>query len=226
MLALTECHNPAGNHSLQGISAVAVGNPIVDWTNLFGGKSGLAAPENAHNATLHANNTENPHSWCNQPLTVSGLSTIRSGLFRKPEAYFDPFASPLLFFRTPSAELPNEVYQPYLMDLKNEPEMDPIDQELVRKRRSYRKYPPTGFDLVLPHTIVDVGERWVLKDQGAELIEQMRRSFTRSENEASASDRCSFDRSFELCEKEDMGLWDGSRVLEIGQWFGEVLRRP
>ena len=240
MLALTECHEDR-----KGITAAAVGNPLVDWTGLFPHESdhtsdsqeaglvrrthgdlsflpdpykgGLPRRLLPHQKTISFNT---PSS---DPLPIGGLLQIRRHYFRKPESYFDPFASPLLFFRTPSAELPRESPANYTIIDQSEKGGD--SAESVNKRRSPRKYPPTDSNLLLPWMRVDVGKENVLQDQGLEFVELMRRSFRRSRVERSASAQKEVHRTFEVVEREGMGLWDAKDALEIGQWFGEVLRK-
>ena len=206
MLALTECHNPINNSGLRGISAAAVGNPILDWTGLFEETADIDVP--------HI-----PSGRRDQPLSVLDLHTLRSEIFRKPEAYFDPFASPLLFFRTPSTDVPNEV-SPIIKEAGS------LDTRQIRKRRSLRKYPPTGFDLILPTVRLEVGSQSPLKDQGTELIDLMRKSSQRTGDESIALPTNASERRYEFVETKGMGLWDENRMLEIGKWFGDVLRRP
>lgn len=225
MLALTECQNSTKNPGLQSISAVAVGNPIVDWTGLFGTASDPVVPYNASRASLRKDHGLS-HTWDNQPLSILGLSTIRNGLFRKPEAYFDPFASPLLFFRTPSVELPDDGPLSTSIAFDGDSGEKRSDTSAVRKRRSFRKYPPAGFGLALPQMRVEVGTRSVLKDQGTELIELMQKSVKRTENEVILLDDHVVNPNLDLFEREGLGLWDEGRMFEIGQWFGEVLRTP
>lgn len=225
MLALTECRNPASNADLQGISAVAVGNPILDWTGLFDSTK-------AHLGLRHSSNKlvrreyNFPPSHNNQMMTISGLLNVRSVFFRKAETYFDPFASPLLFFRSPSMDIPNEYSVASTNVSSNNPEVEGGSLEHVKKRRSHRRYPPTGIDLVLPYMRVEVGKDCVLKEQGIELIELVRKSFKRTDDEMHIPGSSMIERSFEVIENEGLGLWDKEHMLEIGQWFGDVLRRP
>ena len=206
MLALTECHDPIKHPGLQGISAAAVGNPILDWTGLF-------------EETIDPGAAPIPSGRPGQPFSILDLHTLRSKIFRKPEAYFDPFASPLLFFRTPSTDAPNEVPP-------NINRTESVDTSHIRKRRSLRKYPPAGFDLELPFTRLEVGTESVLKDQGIELVNLMRKSSQRASDEAVTPSNDTIESRFELVEREGIGLWDERHIIEIGRWFGDVLRRP
>lgn len=225
MLALTECRNPASNAGLQGVSAVAVGNPILDWTALFDSTNDHLGLRYSSNKLIRRE-YKFPPSYNNQILTISDLLNARSMFFRKAETYFDPFASPLLFFRTPSVDIPNEYPVASTNGSSSDPEVDCDSLELVKKRRSHRRYPPTGIDLILPHMRVEVGKDCVLKEQGIELVELVRKSFKRTDEAMHTLGRSVIERSFDLIEKEGLGLWDKEHMLEIGQWFGDVLRRP
>lgn len=221
MLALTECHSQTANRYQQGISAVAVGNPILDWTALSDSTKDRHGSRYSSDKISRRQHNSRP-SYNDQTMTVSGLLNLRSVFFSKPETYFDPFASPLLFFRTPSADIPSEspIVPANMSSSDSESEAGLL--EAVKKRRSHRKYPPTGMDLVLPHIRVEVGQDCVIKDQGIELIELVRKSFKRTKDETHTL----INRSVEVIEKEGMGFWDENHMLQIGQWFGDVLRRP
>ena len=219
MLALTECFYTPAELEPQGISALAVGNPILDWTAL--------TPSDVKRAGLFRKMGAFPEGTNNESLCTDGLCDIREAFFSKAEKYFDPFASPLLLFRTPSTEIPNEAAASVEHSLLNG---GPEDQDSIlppaKKRRSPRKYPPAGSNLLLPWTRVDVGEDCVLKDQGVDLVEIMRKSFRRSEIERIDNSKSVATRYFEILERAGMGLWDEKHMFEIGQWFGEKLRRP
>ena len=211
MLALTEGVGKPAEIELPGISALAVGNPILDWTALAQTDSDAQDPLIGLGLGLSANN----------------LLTTRQIYFSKPESYFDPFASPLLFFRTSASEIPNDAPAPNEHDLhKGGPEDENPLLQTVKKRRSARKYPPAGSDLILPWTKVEVGKECALKDQGVDLVDMMRKSHKRSEAEWTAEATNPVKRDFEVMEREGIGLWDEKHAFEIGQWFGEVLRKP
>ena len=222
MLALTECHDPARAPNSHGIRAAALCNPIVNWTGLFETEVDHASPR-----ILNEKNVRDQYGSSrvagHQSLTISGLTTKRNSLFHKPEAYYDPFASPLLFFRTPSTDLPNEAFPPTKRS-KADTAVDIPNAEPTKKRRSLRKYPPTGSDLLLPDIRVEVGRDCVLKDQGIELVDLIRRSSRYIGREMTDPGIGTPARRFELIERDGMGLWDENHVLEIGRWFGEILR--
>ena len=202
---------------------MAVGNPIVDWTALTPNDGIQDAPQ----AGIFRKTGGFPTGANNEALSADGLCDIREAFFSKAERYFDPFASPLLFFRTPATEIPNEAAASIEHSLLNGgPEEDIPLLPLATKRRSARKYPPTNSNLLLPWTRLEVGKLCVLRDQGVDLVEMMRKSFRRLEVERTADTKRAVKRNFDIVEREGMGLWDKKHMHEIGQWFGETLRRP
>lgn len=223
MLALTECFSTPAELEPQGISALAVGNPILDWTALIPSD----ATRNVPPVGIFRKVRGFPTGANNESLSYNSLYDIRSIFFAKADNYFDPFASPLLFFRTPSSEIPNEAAaftEPNL--LNGGPGAESLLLPPVKKRRSARKYPPTSSHLLLPWTVVEVGKDCAFKDQGIDLIEMMRKSFRRSEVERAANSKNAVNRDFDIVETPGIGLWDEKHTLEIGQWFGEKLRKP
>ena len=223
MLALTECFHTPEKPERNGISALAVGNPILDWTALI--KS-----EETRNA-LEAGDVRKfdglQRGAKSDFLSANDLCDIRDTYFSKAEHYFDPFASPLLFFRTPGYEIPDTTATLTEHSLVNGGlEDENVLSPPVKKRRSARKYPPTGSNLLLPWTRMDVGKDCVLKDQAMDIIEMMRKSFRRSEVESIADTKNVVGRDFEIVEAEGLGLWDERHTFEIGQWFAEHLRKP
>lgn len=214
MLALTECHTP-------GISAAALGNPIVDWTALHPLEASKE-PEVTPDVKF-----TNQHRDLQDKIAMSmeSLLTLRGDYFSKSEKYHDPFASPLLFFRTPSSDLPLE-YAP-AQSSDSEPNPEEVVSDFFKKRRSLRKYPPTYSDLIIPNIRVYVGKESVLRDQGFELVDLMRRSFDRWEvDRFTLPGKDIPQRRFEALDREGWGLWNDKEVLEIGNWFGDVLRKP
>ena len=220
MLALTECFYTPAELEPQGISALAVGNPILDWTAL--------APSDVKPNVIRAGVFPKvggfPSGDNNESLSVHGLYDIREALFSKAEKYFDPFASPLLFFRTPSSEIPNEAPEQSLLNGAREEENPFLPS--AKKRRSGRKYPPASSNLVFPWTRVEVGQDCVVKDQGVDLVENMQKSFERLEVERTDDMQNAVKRDFEIVKRAGIGLWDEQHTFEIGYWLGKKLREP
>ena len=247
MLALTECH--VGK---PGISCAAVGNPIVDWTSLFppveDAEPQSVAPSvdslypqlpGTQDVASVKDNAENlPRAEFNDLRSLESLIALRSILFAKPETYFDPFASPLLFFRTPGFDLPPDP-SAYAGFRINGPDDDlearDPSRPPVKKRRSHRKYPPGNSNLRLPKLRVEVGKENALRAQGLELAELARRSVGLWEGggrnavwQEDGTTKVETDvgkERVEVVEREGLGLWGEREMAEIGQWFGEMMRR-
>jgi len=184
------------------IAAAAVNNPVVDWVFPETAAKGLSTQEDVLNwmdelpldewvdASLFAGlekpkkkdkKKAAPSSWMqhaqNPVLSASTLRYARNELFRKPVNYFDPFASPILFFRTPGADVPpDEPLDEFASLLEDD---DAVKNEPAVRRKSHRVFPPTGSALRLPDMRVSVGEESVLHDQGVELVKLARRSVLR-----------------------------------------------
>lgn len=204
MLALTECH-----FGKQGISAAALGNPVVDWTALF--------PEVQSADSVNQSSPSTP----NDSLTIQSLLTLRNKIFHKPAHFFDPFASPALNFRIPSFDLPVEVPHYLLQHSKPEVLIETDSSEATaKKRRSHRKYPLLSQGLRLPTVRVEVGNDNLLKPQGAELAELMQRSISLWENEGGyLAGHTEGRERIQLVQREGLGFWGDREITEIGNWF-------
>lgn len=222
MLALTECHGEKRG----GIKAAAVSNPIVDWTALVDpeveplGGTDIQTSLKSESKAAKSNQQVSPRTTNVDPISRNTLLSLRSHYFRKPEKYYDPFASPLLFFRTPRYAVPS----PFVTMDPSEAEYASPDEEpdpvLVKKRLSHRTYPPVGSGLVLPKMRLEVGKESVLMEQGMEMVGLWRRSQEKQ-------------RDLVLDMKENVledvvragsGLWGERELGEVGRWLGEALR--
>ena len=175
MLALTECHGERRG----AIRAAAVGNPIVDWTALVDPEEqslGGTRLGTSLKSTKHKNSSQGSFSSTDSAPSRSTLLSLRSQYFRKPEKYFDPFASPLLFFRTPRYEVPGPVVTMDPAEAEYASPDEEPEPELVKRRLSHLNYPPVSSGLVLPRMRLEVGEESVLREQGLEMVELWRRS--------------------------------------------------
>ncbi len=191
MLALTESHI-----GRSGIAAAAVANPIVDWTVPFpetvweyddrecDDDDEYGRRVTATESSLKAAGTDPRTAASNAQarLSTTTLVSLRKSLFPKPESYFDPFASPLLFFRTPGIDIPSddpdlEVHRdrdpdpdtlsthpdstsqspsPTILPSTSNPDSD--EQSPPAKRhRAHRRFPPTASGLRIPHMRIAVG---------------------------------------------------------------------
>jgi len=178
MLAVTECH--AGQ---PGVAAAAVSCPIVDWVDL--------PDQNVTAGTKSDSVADLPDRMISQ----------RNMLFAKPEHYFDPFASPLLFFRSPGVDVPPAPRELPISDLDqlslwereeyfreqaalrpSEPDklgLGPsLDLDKV-KRKASRRYPPLSSRLLLPPFNISAGADSILGNQATSLTKVLRQSFIR-----------------------------------------------
>ncbi|KAK6419742.1 hypothetical protein LTR95_017027, partial [Oleoguttula sp. CCFEE 5521] len=186
MLALTECRRAEA-----GVVAAAVSNPLVDWVFPQEGEAGYAKSSMVKAGSHHPG------------LTVSNLHNARSGLFRKPADYFDPFASPMLLFRTAGTEPPmpitplvtDELEQLSLLDredffreqqllsgISNAPPTslpELVSQPSIIKRKTSRMFPSKDLKLTLPSFYISTGNKSPLLDQAKELSSALRKSVIR-----------------------------------------------
>ena len=220
MLALTECrmNGPC-------VAAAAVNEPLVDWVfpeehledlddgidfdGTFGVKSETRKARRGSRKI-----TPSFHAFGNNGiLDADNLLSLRSSYFRKPEDYFDPFASPTLFFRTAGVGVPNAPVVTYLdefAELARYEREDFARQQLklstlgnvppiLRQpctpteasratRKSYRRWPGTASGLRIPHIRVSFGDTSPLSDQAVELAMLFRRSVIAQNKKAAADD--------------------------------------
>ncbi|KAJ9603320.1 hypothetical protein H2200_012098 [Cladophialophora chaetospira] len=112
MLALTEPNS---------IHALAVSEPMLDWVGLDEVLDQLQAAEISSSVTprktqaqIQAQKQAQKGRKTGQPridnksvvAAVKEMIKLRSKLFKTPSAYFDPFASPMLFLRAPGRDTP------------------------------------------------------------------------------------------------------------------------
>ena len=174
MLALTECRRGE-----PGVFAAAVNNPVVDWV----------LPDTVDEPTESGNST-------------TALLQARQDFFPKPTSYFDPFASPLLFFRTPGAEVPvvrsevddmtclsmierEDFYKQQMMlsgisSSNSSSDLDDPAEEPAVKKKASRLFPSKNLNLELPSLYVSSGDSSPLHGQAVELSQAMRKSITRA----------------------------------------------
>lgn len=194
MLALTESKMGESR-----IAAAAIHHPIVDWifpepdpdVKIFDDsdeegelieddispESLTASLSKALKSKRSRSKKKPPTSWelygANSELSASTLLHIRDDIFKKPASYFDPFASPVLFFRSPGVEVPTD--RSYLT---YEPPME-IESNLTRKRKVHRVFPPSYSTLRIPHFLISISDESPLRDQDEEFVRLMRRSVVR-----------------------------------------------
>ena len=229
-LVLTECHMHR-----TGIRVAALGNPICDWTQMHSSKDErLDKPVRREEKALanRGKKSSIEDSFTvfatNPTLPASSLLAARTNLFTLAEKYFDPFASPLLFFRTASSDLPFDYLSPTSSPASSESEQE-TPMERIRKRRSHRRHPPMGSGLRIPKTRIDVGEECALRDQGWDLVDSMRRSVDLHEKErqfGAFADNGGVrgEQRVALRMRPGVGLWTDDDMVEVGRWMGEMLR--
>lgn len=221
-LALSECR--IGE---PGIIAAAINNPIVDWT------------------TIHDRNwmpfkpTSKVHKYAG--LAWDDLAGYRDALFRKPAHYFDPFASPIMFFRSAELEVPDYVEEQPLdemeelvrfereeslreqLDFGDQPSaVGPEDSKTIKKRRVSRRFPSKALGLRLPHFRIESGSDAVMSGQAIELAHQLRQSFERQRKPGPfRSNMSSFEKERTVdvatdqirhCWHSELGLWDDTKA--------------
>lgn len=256
MLALTE-----SRMGESGIAAAAINSPVLDWIfpeststsldleNVFGvdAESGDLVEVDAHLKSKSSRaKLKTPSSWDlhqdNTALPASSLLRARSELFRRPANYFDPFASPILFFRSPGADVP-----PPVSDCSDVGSVEPTTP--ATRRRAHRAFPPTGSSLRLPDMRISIGEENPLYDQSEELVRLLRRSIMRThqarsrrqpydryEEDAPDDERLAAlaladaERRIEFHVPARTGLWGSPRepawradMTEAGAWLRKVL---
>lgn len=230
MLALTECHS----RKQGSIAAAGIGNPVADWTSLV--FEGEATENLSTNSALHAESVKKklPSSgtipWTGRPLRTETLLSARDNLFPKEDRFFDPFASPLLFFRAPVSDLKG--LQP-LESAASSTTADPMAEQpsnddsasFIKNRMSHRKYPPRNSGLCLPQMRVELGEKNILKEQGLEFVKLMRRSVRLWEYQAKDDFHNDGSDRIELLERPESGWWGDEEIHDLGVWFAQTFRR-
>jgi hypothetical protein len=142
----------------------------------------------------------------NTTLPTTALIQAREAFFKKQEDYFDRFASPVCFFRSPKGQLVYPEHEDALASSSpptsevDSPNLDPeqglhdamseVDSHwpgpalplptLLRCRAYYRRFPPAHLDLDLPSMIITTGSESPLLDQAVELNGMMKRAVARS----------------------------------------------
>ncbi|KAI9808876.1 MAG: hypothetical protein M1827_007151 [Pycnora praestabilis] len=232
-LALTECHYPQTKRP--SISALAAHDPILDWTGLS---------STATSRKLSSKLKATPGTAPEQEQT-DALLAARNAFFSAPASYHDPFASPLLFFRTASTPLPasqsvadmiaemsitgnpSSFKSPDIEIEECEREMEGVRQS--KHRKYHLRYPPVALSLRLPYMRISMNSNSVLREQGLEFAKCVRRSIGMYEQERSA-------KLFDNDDDENFDEEEGERrvrivegnaghdMMEVGRWFDDVLR--
>lgn len=223
MLALTECHKQR-----QGIAAAGIGNPVANWTSLGFGSE--ATEDISSKSTLCAKPAKKklPSSgtipWTGKLLRTESLLSLRDDLFPKEDRFFDPFASPLLFFREPVFDLEGlQLAESAVASATADPTAGQASggdsASVLRNRLAHRKYPPRNSGLRLPQMRVELGEQNVLKEQGLEFVKLMRRSVRLWEYQEKDDLHNDGSDRIELLERTDFGWWGDEEIYDLGTWF-------
>lgn len=206
-LALTECRKGE-----PGIVAAALHNPMIDWVSI----------DEALNSQARHLGAKNP--LYNDASTLSQLQRLRylrKTLFRRPENYFDPFASPILFFRSAGVDVPPPAPEVPVDDLEElsrlerqeayEEEIgvasdttDPGPQNMPVQpamRKASRRFPSKALGLRLPEFHISTDATSPLADQAGELAKVLRQSFVRQSKDANK--RSDFGRKVLMEGEED-----------------------
>ena len=203
MLALTECR--IGE---PGVIAAAVNNPLVDWVSL----DGMQQPD--ADATLESDST------------VGRLLDLRHDLFSKPDRYFDPFASPMLLFRTSGTDVPPPPAEAVLDDMAllslhereryaKEYATTSADPKAVAEaiieasaspaiavpRKASRRFPSVSLNLRLPSFHISSGSLAPFNQQSEDFTHVIRQSIIRQARQTTTGS--SFGRKMLLDDEED-----------------------
>lgn len=206
MLALTECHAVGPR-----VAAAVLNEPIVDWVFPEDAETEMASEEDQGRdltPTKSQNRRPRPSSFhvnTGGLFPPSALLLARRTLFRKPEHYFDPFASPTLFFRSPGVPIPSGSFDEPLdefAEIARAEQQDFYRQQMrlsalsglspsdwsessvpttakTATRKSSRRYPRVGSGLKLPPFLLSCAQTSPLLDQVEEISSLMVRSIVR-----------------------------------------------
>jgi len=201
MLAMTECRR--GEQAR--ISAAAVSNAVVDWvspeTFLDDDKPVTSTKKRSKKQDLKQHH-QMQVPQAPPPLTPSLLLKLRTQAFdpSKPSTYFDPFASPIHFLRTPSLSCPPSTSPQASSDSADS--TSDIDAQFAallslefpsgpspltapppaeRRRRTPLRWPPASALLIPPQLRVAAGKESALSAQAEEFAGLMRRALVKSD---------------------------------------------
>ena len=219
-LALTECRI-----GQPGIVAAAVSNPLVDWVSI----DDVSQSKKELMAMKESDFEDSPVL-----AELQRLRHLRGKLFKKPEGYFDPFASPILFFRSagagvppPSEDIPIDDLQHLSMLERAEyyrqevgmTEANPTRSNATNAytslepsmRKASRRFPSKALGLRLPQFHISTGSASPLRSQADELARVLRQSFVRQSKNPTPG-HSDFGRKV-LMEDEHDDLDDEQRAL-------------
>ncbi|KAK5124966.1 hypothetical protein LTR85_001156 [Meristemomyces frigidus] len=213
MLALTECRI-----GQPGIVAAAVNNPVLDWTEI-------------DDSDDHHPSFQLPGSAVGDATDLSTpLSQLRKQVFKKPEHFFDPFASPLLFLRSAGRDVPpappetplddmdilslierQDFYrqQQALSAISSQPYGATRDRDAgnavdgLAKRKTSKRYPSAALGLRLPPCHISSGGASPLSEQASDLTQRLRKSYLRQADAADFGRKVLEDDEIERLDEEE-----------------------
>lgn len=244
MLALTECHTDE-----QGISAAILGNPIADWTSIFPVDEDTNVNGRARSQLYNTERSQASEDSFHDSPTIDSILRIRKEIFPQAAKFFDPFASPSLFFCTPAMELSStsnllspsddEASSSSSSASSSSTELGDSQVSNSKKRRHRRTYPPSSHtNLQIPRIRIEVGKENIVHDQGVELAQLIRKSmrspklehyYNNDKNQEQPAEKGEGSSNEEqerrelLFEREGPGLWAEKEAHEVGQWLGRRL---
>lgn len=230
-LALTECRpkEPAA------VVAAAINNPVLNWVDFEATTEGSDVPQRGTVARLSM------HEICE----------ARRLLFRNAADHFDPFASPMLFFRAAGSRVPPpapdamqtmtemdeliQAEQDQLLPQGPNAEAPPaVDSASLRK--SSRRFPSKSLALRLPRFSLCTGVESQLTEQATEFRRLLLKSFERQSRVKSPRSRdmermqlLSPEHLVVQDEVKGLGVWDDSaearqRMQDTAYWLAEALK--
>ncbi|RDW75346.1 hypothetical protein BP6252_06488 [Coleophoma cylindrospora] len=211
-LALTESRSSKNGPQIKGL---LVKDGIFDWTGVATSKNPIL-PEVG--STVHEEPAIPRGNW-----TTQTLHDIKTSLFSDPSQCFDPFASPILFFRGAGSSVPSyfpgtkrsapaypasveDIFldeEGNLVELCRPASTEQNEEEIQVLRRAHLRFPPKGSGLKIPRSLfmtsveneIVKGKRKkaILEEQADEIVHLMRRSVTLHEGK----ERKEWDYSFD-----------------------------
>ncbi|KAM3419286.1 hypothetical protein BST61_g5223 [Cercospora zeina] len=196
-LALTECRpkEPAA------VVAAAINDPILNWVDF----------------ETTSEHVEVPGRALMSRFSMQGICDMRRMLFRNPADYFDPFASPILFFRAAGSKVP--VAEADAQDAMNE--MDELHPQLSTAQHCAS--PPDGTESELTEQATEF-QRLLLKafERQIKMKSPRLRDVERTSSPSS-------EQMVVQYEVKGLGLWDDSaegrqRVQDTASWLADALK--
>ncbi|KAF7861844.1 hypothetical protein EAF04_007726 [Stromatinia cepivora] len=136
-LALTESYNSPLLPT--NIQSLIVHNGIFDWTPISTTPDPSIFPSESSNSSSPKpsyNDLSTLELYTHSPWTSRTLHALKTRLFPSPSQTFDPFASPLLFFRNPGIQVPQRWPIPPPLSSSSSPSRRPPSSSPTNKQTS------------------------------------------------------------------------------------------